>query len=317
MSYRKVIVIGVFCCCLGAAALAFQNASPLTGQWMIDGRVIDGKVELMLRGTRGERGHFSSSSMLPLDQLRGISYELMNSAGTNVRFEIARDAGTLVCDGYFKNGNGSGAFNFSPNSRFVSEMQSLGYDGLSTDRVFAMAIHDVTLAYVRDLRGLGFDRVSSDQLIAMRIHGVAIEYIREMKALGYDGLSPDNLVAMRIHGVSAEFAKELKTLGYNSSIDQMVAMRIHGVTPEFARELQALGYRSISADQMIAMRIHGAGTDFVKDVKSLGYTPTIDQLVAMRIHGVTPEYIRALRGRGMRNLTIDQLVSLKIHGIQD
>lgn len=317
MDYRKAFAIGVFCCCLGAAALAFQNASPITGQWMIDGRPMDGKIELTLRGNSGEHGHFSSSSMLPLDQLRGLSREQMDSAGTNVRFEIARDAGTLACEGYFKNGNGSGAFTFSPNPRFVSEMQSLGYDGLSTDKVFAMAVHDVTLAYVHDLRGLGLDRVSSDQLIAMRIHGVEIEYIREMKALGYGELSPDNLVAMRIHGVSTEFARELKTLGYNSSIDQMVAMRIHGVTPEFAREMKALGYGSISSDQMIAMRIHGAGTDFVKAVKSLGYTPTIDQLVAMRIHGVTPEYIRDLQSRGMKNLTIDQLVSLKIHGIQD
>ncbi len=311
----KVIATGVSCCCLLAVALAVQNDSPITGQWMIDGSVVDGKVELTLRGSRGERGHFSSSSMLPLEQLRGLSHELMNSAGANVRFEIARDAGTLVCEGYFKNGNGAGAFTFSPNSRFVSEMQSLGYAGLSTDKVFSMAVHDVTLAYAHDLRALGIDPVS-DQLIAMRIHGVAIEYIKAMQALGYDELSPDNLIAMRIHGVSAEFAGELKTLGYNASIDQMVAMRIHGGTPEFAKELKTLGYGSVSPDQMIAMRIHGADVEFVKNVRSLGYTPTVDQLVSMRIHGVTPEYIRDLQARGMKNLTIDQLVSLRIHGIR-
>jgi len=317
MRYWKVVATGVSCCCLLAVALAVQNAPPVTGQWMIDGRVVEGKVELTLRGNRGEHGHFNSSSMLPLEQVRGLSYELMNSAGANVRFEIARDAGTLTCEGYFKDGNGAGAFTFSANPRFVSEMQSLGYAGLSTDMVFSMAVHDVTLAYVRDLRALGIERVSSDQLIAMVIHGVAIEYIREMQALGYNELSPDNLVAMRIHGVSTEFARELKALGYSPSIDQMVAMRIHGVTPAFAKELKALGYQSILPDQMIAMQIHGAGIDFVKDIKSLGYTPTIDQLVSMRIHGVTPEYIRGLAARGMKNLTIDQLVSLKIHGIQD
>jgi hypothetical protein len=289
MRYWKVIAIGVSCCCLLAAASTVQNGSPITGQWMIGGSIVDGKVELTLHGNRGQHGHFSSSSMLPLQQLRGLSQEGMNSAGTNVRFEVLRDAGALVCEGYFKNGNGAGSFTFSPDSRFVSEMQTLGYTGLSAETVFSMAVHDLTLAYASDLRALGIGPISSDQLIAMRIHDVSIEYIRDMKALGYRELTPDNLVAMRIHGVSTDFAKELKALGYDASIDQMVAMRIHGVTPEFAKELKTLGYGTVSPDQMIAMRIHG----------------------------VSPEYIRDLQARGMKNLTIDQLVSLKIHGIQD
>jgi hypothetical protein len=315
MGHWKILAIAVFCCSL-AAALGVQNTPSITGQWLIDGRPVDGKIQLTLQGNRGSFGHFSSSSTLPLDQLRGLSRGQMDSAGTNVKFEIVRDAGTFACEGYFKNGNGSGAFTFTPNQGFISGMQSLGYDGLSKEKVFAMALHDVTLSYARDLRGLGLDRVSSDQLIAMRIHRVAIEYVKAMKSLGYGELSPDNLVAMRIHDVSAEFAGELKTLGFNCSIDQMVAMRIHGVTPQFAKEMKALGYDSISPDQMVAMRIHGAGSDFVKEVKSLGYSPTVDQLVAMRIHEVTPDYIRSLQAHGMKDLTVDQLVSLRIHGIK-
>lgn len=315
MGHCKILAIAVFACSL-AAASAFQNAATIAGQWLIDARPGDGRIQLTLQGNRGTSGHFSSSSTLPLDQLRGLSRAQMDSAGSNVKFEIDRDAGTLACEGYFKNGSGSGAFTFMPNPGFISAMQSLGYDGLSPEKVFAMALHDVTLSYARDLRALGFDRVTPDQLIALRIHGVAIEFVKAMKSLRYDDLSPDNLVAMRIHGVSAEFAGELKKLGYNCSIDQMVALRIHGVETQFAKELKALGYGGISPDQMVAMRIHGAGIDFVKEVKSLGYAPTVDQLVAMRIHGVTPEYIQSLQARGMKNLTIDQLVSLRIHGIK-
>ena len=275
-----------------ALALAFaQNAQQITGQWTV-GPLVQDKIQLSIQRTMGAGSHMSNSSPIALTQLNGLTRGQLESAGAVVRFELVRDAGTLRFEGYTKNGGGGGAFTFSPNPKFESEMRSLGFSGLTDEKVFTMAMHDVSAAYVREMNALGIRPDSTDQLITMRIHGVTAEYAGAFKSMGYaaSDLTPDKLVTMRIHGV----------------------------TPEFARELKSLGYGSVSPDQMVTMRIHDASTDFIKEVVALGYNhPSIDQLVTMRIHGVTPEFIRKTRSQGLGNLSIDQLVSVKIHGILD
>ena len=280
---------------LALSALTLAYALPaeeiITGQWIIDPSHTDqapagGKVQLTLHRF-SERSQMTSSSALPLEQLRGLSRQQMESpAGATVHFEIAREAGTLGCEGYFRSGNGAGAFTFSPNANFVAEMRSLGYNGLPVETVFSMAVHDVKTAYVRDLRSLGAAPGSSDDLISMSIHNVSIDYIRELKNLGLRELTADHLVSMRIHDVSPEFVRDLKGMGYNPSADDLVSLRIHGATSEY-----------------------------VKQMRGLGFNPTLDQLVSMRIHGVTPDYIQKVQARGVKSLTVDQLVSLRIHGI--
>ena len=268
---------------------AFCAEEPIHGQWMIDSTPLPEHVQLTLhRSTRGS-GSSTNSNTFPLSQLKGLSRAQIDSPdGSAVRFEIARDAGTFQCEGYFKHGNGAGAFTFSADPGFNLDMRSLGYANLNPELVFSMAVHDVSREYVRELRSLGLNP-SADNLVAMRIHNVTTEYVKELQALGYSHLQPD----------------------------QLVTMRIHGVETDFIRDLNKLGYRSVSTDELVTMRIHDATTEFIRQLKTLGYDPSIDQLVTMRIHGVTPEYIQKLRGQGMKGLSIDQLVSLKIHGIAD
>jgi hypothetical protein len=315
MSYKLNIAIALAVLTCGLAAAQVNSA--ITGQWAIDGLPVADKVELTIH-RRSADSNMTSSSALPLDQLRGLSAAQMNSSGTVVKFEIVREAGAIECEGYFKSGSGGGTFRFAANPKFPAAMESLGYAGISGNLMFHMAVHDVSTQYVRELRRLGAAPSSAEQLLAMRIHNVSVEYIEEMKSLGYASLSSDKLIAMRIHGVSPAFVREFQGLGYRPGADDLVTMRIHGVNGGFAKDLKGMGYEAVSVDQMVTMRIHGASAEFVKQVKGLGYDRvSIDQLVTMRIHGVSPEYIQGLRARGMRNLSIDELVSLRIHGIVD
>lgn len=268
-------------------ALAQSNA-PIAGQWTIGSSGSPDKVRFSIQRT-GPNYNMSSSSDAPLSQFRGITRAQIDSTGTVARFELVRDAGAFHFEGYLRSGGGGGNFTFTPNPNYASELRSFGFAGnLTDDKVFSMAVHDVSAAYIRDLNALGIRPDSEDKLITMRIHEVTPEYVRGFKDLGYSELNADKLVTMRIHGVSAEFARGLKEMGYNS------------VTP----------------DQMVTMRIHGASLDFIKEISALGYDrPTVDQLVTMRIHGVSPEFIRKTRSLGMGNLPIDKLVSLRIHGV--
>jgi len=242
--------------CLAIYALA-QEAGPITGQWTVSGALADSQVQLTIQ--RGGPGrNMSSSSPIALSQLRGLTRAQLDSSGSSARFELLRDAGTLQFAGYLQNGGGGGAFTFTPYPRFAADMQALGYGGLSEEKVFTMAVHDVSAAYVRDMNALGIHPDSADQLIPMRIHNVTVDFARELRGLGYADLAADKLVTLRIHGVTTDFIKEVDTLGYHHpSLDQLVTMRIHGITPEYIRKTRSLGLANLTIDQLVSVKIHG------------------------------------------------------------
>src|SRR5262244_1705948 len=152
----------------------------------------DGFVQLTLQST-GPDWNINSSTSVPLSQLRGLTAAEMRADGGMARFEITRDAGTLQCEGWFKNGRGAGTFVFKPNRNYLSEMRSLGYDDLSDERMFSLALHDVRLDFVRGLMAAGYERTDVDQLVSMRIHGVTLDFISDLRSLGYDRVPTDEL----------------------------------------------------------------------------------------------------------------------------
>jgi hypothetical protein len=255
MSRNTAFALGVLGC-LAIFALA-QEVAPIRGQWTITGYLIDGQVQLTIQ--RGGPGlNMSSSSPIALSQLRGLTRAQLDSSGSMTRFELQRDAGRLQFAGYLQNGGGGGAFTFTPNPRFAPDMRALGYDGLSEEKVFTMAVHDVSAAYVREMNALGIHPGSADQLISMRIHNVTVEFARDLKDLGYTDLPADKLVTLRIHGVTTDFIKELDALGYHHpSLDQLVTMRIHGITPDYIRKTRSLGLANLTVDQLVSVKIHG------------------------------------------------------------
>jgi hypothetical protein len=246
----SMLVVSAICLALA------QNGSPITGQWALAGTELEGQVRLTLQRS-GPGFNMSSTSPVPLSQFRGLTQAELDSSGSVARFDLVRDAGTLRFAGYFQNGGGGGAFSFAANPSFAGEMRSLGFEGLSDEEVFTMAVHDVSTSYVRDMNALSIHPASADKLISMRIHNVTVDYVRELKSLGYADLTADKLVTMRIHGVTTAFARELKSMGYNFvSTDQMVTMRIHGVSTAFIKEVEGLGFSRPSIDQLVTMRIH-------------------------------------------------------------
>ncbi|HXG67468.1 MAG TPA: hypothetical protein VNO70_20355 [Blastocatellia bacterium] len=277
----------VFALLLSYSPLPSSSAQgAITGQWIIETRPGTDYIHLTVQRSSGRHTNFMSSVDVRRETLKGL-LQAQAASGGPVQFQIVRDAGTLNCEGWFKDGKGSGHFTFAPNQGFAGEMRGLGYNNLSEEDLFTMTVVNLTVDFIRELGALGYERLALDDLMAMRIHGAGPEFIRELKSRGFDRLPVDDLVAMRIHGVTPDFMNEVESLGYkNVEIDDLVAMRIHGVSPEFIKSVEAQGYKR----------------------------PPLDDLVAMRIHGVTPAFIQKMRERGFKDITIDQLIELKIHG---
>ena len=68
----------------------------------------------------------------------------------------------------------------------------------------ALAMHDVSRAFLGELAALGYSRVAVDELVSLRIHGVTADFIRRVQGRSGKGVTVDRLVSMRIHGEEPE-----------------------------------------------------------------------------------------------------------------
>jgi len=291
-------------------------SGPIEGRWTIDfdDRHSSRSEFQLSMERRSSHGHSQNSSSFRFQDFRGL-FRPAGGGEAPIQFELVRDAGTFAFTGHVDSTGGSGRFRFTPSAEFQNAWTSSGHSPLSGERIYSMAVHDVSRAFIRDLASLGYTDVSADRLITLRIHGATTEYIREIQALGYTKLPVDQIVTFRIHGVSPEGIRELQAMGYSRvPADQLVTMRIHGADPEFVRSMAELGYEHVPIDSLVSFRIHGVSPEYVRAFRDLGYKRIpADELVTMRIHGVSIEFVRDVQARD-RNVSIDDLVSMRIHG---
>jgi len=319
------VVAGTVALVSAAAVRSATGTGPreaITGTWTAEsaaGKAASANgplVQLSLSRRRGTHGSSQHSNPVALAELRGLTADQMSADASSVSFTLERDAGRFSFDGSFHRGEGAGHFTFAPRPEFVAAMLGLGY-ALDDEKVYSMAVLDVSREFVRQLDALGYSRLGLDDLLSLRIHGADPAFIREVKDLGYDHLPVDDLVSFRIHGATPDFIRQMQSLGYRRlSADDLVSLRIHGATPEFVREMQSLGLSRLSAEDLVSLRIHGASPDFVRQLRELGYDRvSAEDLVSMRIHGVSPEFIKELKSLGYDHVAVEELVSMRIHGV--
>jgi hypothetical protein len=271
---------------VGVAADIGQTADVLEGTWTA-----------RYAGKRGEapdttriylQFNYDTSNMgqsWPASELPGLD---LSRDADNISLELRREAGTIKMSGNVRARRGFGIFDFVPNPEFARQVGvAPGRRELTTGRLFSLAVHNVSRAWIQQLESLGYRNLDLDDLLAMRIHGVTPEFITEMRQHGFDSLDHDDLVAARIHGATPAYLRELEGLGSSGlGFKDVIAFRIHGVTPDFIQELADVGYKEVPAKHLIAFRIHGVDAEFVKDLKEQGFANlTPKDLVDARIHG--------------------------------
>src|SRR6185295_11921621 len=159
MRIRIVSVLAALCllwACYPATEVSYSNPQNTVNQWLIEFRPTDSKLQLTMRYSRtGDRGYSYNNSGFPieLEKLSGLSRDQVLSAmGTNVRFQLKREAGTFDFEGWFKQGNGSGHFTFAPNSSFNSELGRLGFGRATDEQLLSLAMADTGLAFINELK---------------------------------------------------------------------------------------------------------------------------------------------------------------------
>lgn len=318
-SWQQAIWGGLCAIILIAVAWAnsYSGEFKMSGTWSIDAdRGDDDSVQLTI--TRAEaNSRWRSSSPIELSKLSGLTRAKLDGRREEADFEIRRDAGVFHFTGVFDRGLGTGRFEFAPNPEFASTLRREGFPGATSEDLFTLAMHDVSLEHVRGFKSLGYRDLNLEAIKRLRIHGATPELARELRASGIQAENAEGLIRMCIHGVSPEYIRAMGTLGYRRlNAEDVIRMKIHGVTAEYVRAMANLDYRDIGSEALIRMRIHGVTTDYVRDLKGLGYPRVGDEeLIRLRVHGVSPEFIRAAQKRSGRDLGVEDLIRMKIHAV--
>jgi hypothetical protein len=318
-----VAALNVLWACYAGSEVGYSNPQeqPTVNQWLIEVKAGDVQIQLMTRSSRDRDGgwnsYSSTSFKLPLEQLVGLTREQASSTGSPVQFQLKRDAGTFNFEGWFKEGNGSGHFLFTPNASFAAELNKQGLGKPTDKQLFSLAMHDVGFPLISELRSQEYDLVSVEQLVTMGNHGVRLDYVQGLKGFGYSLKSVDLLVKMKDHGVNLQFIRDLASLGFTGvAPEELVRTRDHGVNADYINEFIAAGYERMTLDQWITLRDHGVKAELVEELKALGYSRLpLDDLRRMRDHGVTASFIRELKDLGYERTPVEQLIRLKDHGV--
>ena len=287
--------------CYPASEVTYSNPQESTvNQWLIEHSTSDGKLQLTLRVRRERKdGDFSFNNTgfgITPDQLTGLTREqMMSASGTNVSFQLKRDAGTFNFEGWFKQGNGSGHFTFTPNSSFSGELAKLGFGRATDEQLLSLAMGDTGFAFINELKAQGYDTATVEQLVRMSNHGVRLEYLQGLKSLGLPVKTTELVVRMKDHGVSLNFIREINGLGYtNLSPEDLVRTKDHGVSAKYINEFVAAGYDRSSLEEWVRLKDHGVSMTFVTELKELGYERiALDELRRMKITASVPASSRS------------------------
>lgn len=267
-----------------AAALPQQTT---TGEWTAALRRDQAdKIYLSLSRHTEKGGTNNNGSDISLAELQGLSREQALSSKADVRFRIAREAGTFEFEGTFREGRGAGLWTLTPSQNFIAAMRSRGFDNLTEEQLVSSAMLDVRTRTVDDLKAAGFNDLTIHDVFKATIFKVNSEYISELKSLGYENLTLEELVKARIFKIDAAFAREVQAMGYqHQSLESLVKLRIFKITPEFLREMRVAGLDNLSLEEAVKLRIFKIDSDFIGRAKASGYTDLdAEKLVRLRIH---------------------------------
>ncbi len=240
-------------------------------------------------GHRSQMGQTYSFS-----ELQGLTGEQVERGGA-VKFSLAREAGTISCEGVFQNGKGAGTFRFTGNQNFVSAMKSRGFDFEnnaatwhderdSEDKLFSAAVLNITTALADDLLSAGLGKIDRDDLFKAAIFKIDSKFAREMRASGFPNLGMEELVKARIFKIDANFASQVAQMGFaNQSFESLVQMRIFKVTPEFIAAVRNEGIANPTVEELVQLKIFKIDSDFIRKAKAEGVPLEVERLVERRI----------------------------------
>jgi hypothetical protein len=266
----------------------------LAGEWKASTKSEGNKLQLNLESRSDKGRHHQMGQSFEYSDFQGLTREQATIGGP-VKFSLVREAGRIDCEGSFQNGQGSGTFQFTANSNFVSAMKSRGFDFEKTswsedgnreseDRLFAATTLNVTTALADDLVSSGFGNLEVEDLFKAAIFKIDSTFMREMKASGFPNLTMEDLVKARIFKIDAAFVTKVTQMGFDKEpFETLVKMQIFKVTPEFFAEVRNEGLTNLNVEDLVKLKIFKIDAEYIRKARSEGVPMDVEKLVQRKI----------------------------------
>jgi uncharacterized protein (UPF0335 family) len=289
----------------------------INGEWTAElSRKSSGKVQITF-SRRSEKGGFNMmGETFAATELQGLNVDAANAARSDVSFSLVREAGTLSCEGTFRDGRGVGFWTFTPNQNFPAAMKSRGYGPLSDDEMLRATFHNLTAKYADDLKAAGHTELEFKSLLRASSHDISLAYLREMQSAGYPALKMDELIRARNHDIDANYLKEVRAMGFDKQpLETVIRLKNHDITPDFISRTKAAGFTNITIEGLVRLKNHDVTPEFVSEIRAEGYTDVSpDTIVRLKNHDVDVEFIRRAKAQGYGNATLEEIIKLKNRG---
>lgn len=275
---------------IGSYVIVAQNV--VSGEWRADSKD-EGpdRIQLSFEIRTEKGGRNQHGSGFAYSDLQGLTRDQAQNG--KVSFSLAREAGTIQCEGTFVNGKGSGTFRFTPNYSFADAMRVRGFDFAKPSkhgpadldmRLFTATTLNVTTAFADDLKSANFGPLDVDDLFKAVIFKITPQFMSEMRATGFPDLGMEELVKARIFKIDADYVRQVHEMGYASQdFENLVKFRIFKVTPEFLSELKAEGLTNLSSEDVVKFRIFKIDPQFIREARAAEPNITVEELVQMKI----------------------------------
>jgi hypothetical protein len=275
----------------GSYVIIAQNV--ITGDWTASTKAEKpDKIQLNFEIRTEKGGRNNHGTGFAYSDLRGLSPS--DTQNGKVSFSLAREAGTIDCEGTFVNGRGSGTFRFTPNYQFAEAMKSRGFDFAKSGkhsgemdvekRLFTATMLNVTTAFADDLRSANFPNLDVDDLFKASIFKITPQFMSEMKATGFPNLGMEELVKARIFKVEPDYVRQVNDMGFpNLDFESLVKFRIFKVEPEFLNAIKAEGLGNLSSEDIVKFRIFKIDPQFIREARAAEPNITVEELVQMKI----------------------------------
>lgn len=308
--------------------LAFvEDASILDHPLMVEPVLINGewtaqlsskdpsRIEINFTRRTEKGGYNQMGDSMKLSDLQGLPADLASAARIDVNFKLAREAGTLSCDGFFQGGRGAGLWTFTANAAFASSMAARGFVNLTEDDLLRATFNDLTTRYADDIKAAGYDKLTFAQLARAASHEISVAYIRELRSSGFEGLSMDEIVRASNHDITAGYVKEVALMGFQKQpLDAVIRLKNHDISPAYISELKAAGFQDITLDEVIRMKNHDVTADFARQIRDEGYSNISSAtIIRLKSHDVDREFIQRAKVH-FPNASLDEMIRLKNNG---
>jgi hypothetical protein len=260
---KRLIAIALFCAALASPAAA----TDLHGAWTATTDAPDRVHLFMTTGPWQQFGHSFDISTL------GIQPSVIQATtSTPVTLKLDRDAGTLMLEGTFKNGDGAGQFTFAPNRSYFESIRAMGLTADLPDnrtdgeQLFSLAVIDVSLAYIRSMRAV-FPDASLREFRKARAVGVTPDYVASMRQSGFEITNLHDAARLSAVGVTSDYIRSMRAAGVDvRDAREATRLRAVNVTPEFVAQLAGAGYRNLTTRDLIRLASVGVDDRFIRDM---------------------------------------------------